>query len=148
MTTSEKLRNPSLKAADPEHAVDKTKDSQGYIDITLKPHTPLSHPMRPLPRRRIPTHRNHIPHRPIIPPQPPGVGTTPPPIIRHLRLNTNLLRNHNPAVRLLVLMAAGAGTHRQNMLVAGPHGVVADGKRVMVRAGLAARVLLVFDADV
>jgi hypothetical protein len=46
------------------------------------------------------------------------------------------------------MAAAGAAAHRQNMLVAGPHGVVADGQRVVVRAGLAARVLLVFDADV
>jgi hypothetical protein len=34
------------------------------------------------------------------------------------------------------------------MLVAGPHGIVADRKRVVVRARFAARVLLVFDSDV
>jgi hypothetical protein len=108
--------------------------------------TPLTQPMRS--RRRIPTHRNHIPHRPIIPPQPPRIWTIPP-LIRHLSLNTHLLRDHNPAIRLLLLvMAAAAAANRQNMLVAGPHGIVTDRKRVVMRARFSARVLLVFDTDV
>lgn len=106
--------------------------------------TPLTQPMRS--RRRIPTHRNHVPHSPIIPPQPPRIRTIAP-LVRHLGLNTDLLRNHNPTIRLLLLLLAAA-THRQDMLVAGPHGIVADRKRVVMRARFAARVLLVFDSDV
>jgi len=96
----------------------------------------LPHPMRF--RRRIPTNRNHIPHSPIVPPQTARVGTSTP-LIRHLSLNTNLLRNNNPAIRLLLLAA-----DRQNPLVAGPRCVVSDRQRVL----RAPRVFLVFDPHV
>jgi hypothetical protein len=96
----------------------------------------LPHPMRF--RRRIPTNRNHIPHSPIIPPQTARVGTSTP-LIRHLSLDTDLLRNDNSAIRLLLL-----ATDRQNPLVAGPRGVVSDRERVL----RAPRVFLVFDPHV
>jgi hypothetical protein len=106
--------------------------------------TPLTQPISP--RRRIPTHRNHIPHSPIITPQTPRIRTTILPPLRRLSLNTNLLRNHNPPIRLLLLVVAA--NNRQDMLVAGPHGIVADRERVVVRARFPARALLVFDSDV
>ena len=68
------------------------------------------------------------------------------PPLRHLSLDTDLLRNHDPAIRLLLLVVAT--NNRQDMLVAGPHGIVANRKRMVMRARFPARALLVFDSDV
>lgn len=123
-----------LKSASWNKGVDQNEKSASLSihDQT----TSLTHPMRF--RRRSPTNRNHIPHSPIVPPQTAGIRTSTP-LIRNLRLNTNLLRNDNPAVRLLLLAADG-----QNPLVAGPRGVVSDRQRVL----RAPRVFLVFDPHV